>query len=90
MQGAHTLLADPSARAIWHPCSSYKLVCFAYAAPEVSVEDANFWHGGAFRLRRGADESVICPRFLDPLVGGILSAGKSMLLLRMKQPQTNR
>lgn len=60
------------------------------AGADVPVEDASFWHGGGFQLRKGTDGSIVCPSFLRPLVGDILSAGKSVLLLRAKQLQSSR
>ena len=50
----------------------------------VSVDSPYFWND-AFTLRRTATGQVACPTFLQPLVQGILSTGKSLLLLRAHQ-----
>ncbi|KAL0024129.1 hypothetical protein WJX77_000413 [Trebouxia sp. C0004] len=50
----------------------------------VSVDSPYFWNE-AFTLRRTASGDVACPNFLQPLVEGILSTGKSLILLRAHQ-----
>ncbi|KAL0048039.1 hypothetical protein WJX82_006302 [Trebouxia sp. C0006] len=50
----------------------------------VSVDSPYFWNE-AFTLRRTETGDVACPEFLQPLVEGILSTGKSLILLRAHQ-----
>lgn len=54
------------------------------------MEEASFWHSGAFWLRKGTDGVVTCPAFLQRLAPDILTAGKSALLLRLPQHQPCR
>ena len=57
------------------------IVC---ADQNVSVDSPYFWNE-AFTLRRTETGDVACPEFLQPLVEGILSTGKSLILLRAHQ-----
>lgn len=50
----------------------------------VSVDSPYFWKE-AFFLRLNSSGEVACPTFLQPLAQGILSTGKSLLLLRARQ-----
>ena len=55
-----------------------------HADGSVSVDSTQFWYE-AYSLRRKRDGSLACPDFLSPLIQGILSAGKSVVLLRTHQ-----
>ena len=59
------------------------------ADESVSVDSPYFW-GEAFMLQHTASGQVACPSFLQPLAQGILSTGKSLLLLRAHQGQHRR
>ncbi|KAL0024075.1 hypothetical protein WJX79_003630 [Trebouxia sp. C0005] len=50
----------------------------------VSVDSPYFWNE-AFTLQRTETGDIACPEFLHPLVEGILSTGKSVILLRAHQ-----
>ena len=54
------------------------------AAERRSVDSPDFWTA-AYSLRRTAEGQVACPAFLQPLAQGILSTGKSLILLRARQ-----
>ena len=55
----------------------------------VSVDSPYFWND-AFALQHTASGQVACPAFLQPLAQGILSTGKSLLLLRAHQDHHRR
>ena len=50
----------------------------------ISVESPQFWYD-AYRVRLKRDSSPACPSFLGGLIPGILSAGKSVVLMRTHQ-----
>ncbi|KAL3159096.1 hypothetical protein ABBQ32_011094 [Trebouxia sp. C0010 RCD-2024] len=55
----------------------------------VCVDSPYFWNE-AFALQHTASGQVACPAFLQPLAQGVLSTGKSLLLLRAHQDQHRR
>ncbi len=48
------------------------------------MEDEGFWERG-YCLKRGADGSVSCPRFLAALADRILTTGKAIILLQAER-----
>ena len=60
-----------------------------YADQTVSVDSPYFWNE-AFALQHSASGQLACPTFLQPLAQGILSTGKSLLLLRAHQDHHRR
>lgn len=62
---------------------------FVYADQTVSVDSPYFWNE-AFALQHTASGQPACPTFLQPLAQGILSTGKSLLLLRAHQDHHRR
>lgn len=65
------------------------MVMFVYADQTVSVDSPYFW-SEAFALQHIASGQLACPTFLQPLAEGILSTGKSLLLLRAHQDHHRR
>ena len=62
---------------------------FVHADQTVSLDSPYFWNE-AFALQHTASGQLACPTFLQPLAQGILSTGKSLLLLRAHQDHHRR
>lgn len=72
------------------PATLVSAVLFGvYADQTVCVDSPYFWNE-AFALQHTASGQVACPAFLQPLAQGVLSTGKSLLLLRAHQDQHRR
>lgn len=64
-----------------HPCWLSSSKAAASADQRVLVDAPDFWTA-AYTLRKSGNAKVACPAFLQPVAHGILSTGKSLILIR--------